>query len=189
MKTAIILHGMPRKEDYLNPNVDSESNSNWIPWLQQQLNVRGILTQTPEMPEPYNPNYEKYVEVFKQFKLNEDTMLIGHSCGAGFILKYLSENNIKVGKVVLVAPWINAGREADITMFDSLRLDENLVLKTKGVAIFESSDDEQDVMDSVEVIKNSVKNIKVTTFENYGHFCFGDMKTRAFPELLDEVLK
>lgn len=189
MQTAIILHGTPDQEDYFNPKADSESNCHWIPWLQQQLNIEGILTQTPEMPEPYNPNYEKYLEIFKQFKVDEETSLIGHSCGAGFILKYLSENNIRVGKVVLVAPWINSHRENNITMFDDLKLEENLVSKTKGITIFESSNDDQDVKNSTEVIKNTIKDIKVKTFENYGHFCFEDMKIREFPELLEEILR
>ncbi|MEX0652068.1 MAG: alpha/beta fold hydrolase [Candidatus Paceibacterota bacterium] len=59
------------------------------------------------MPEPYLPNYEKWIEVFEQFKVDEETDLVGHSCGAGFLLRWLSENKINVGKLVLVAPWID----------------------------------------------------------------------------------
>jgi len=49
------------------------------------------------MPEPYSPDYAKWCSVFKQFVIDSDTQLIGHSCGAGFLLRYLSENDVKVG--------------------------------------------------------------------------------------------
>ncbi len=179
---------MPSTEEYFNPLIDNPSNSHWIPWLQQQLNIVGILTQTPEMPEPYDPDYEKWKQVFEQFTLNEGTALIGHSCGAGFIVRYLSENNIKVGKVVLVAPWINSQHEDNVTMFDNLHIDNNLSKKTNGIVIFSSSNDDQTIKDSIKVIKNSIKNVRVVEFENYGHFCLGDMKTRELPELLEALL-
>mgnify|MGYP001570903166 FL=1 len=153
MKNAIIIHGMPDKEDYFNPKADSQSNCHWLPWLQQQLNINGILSQTPEMPEPYNPNYEKWEMVYEQFKIDENTILVGHSCGAGFIVRYLSENSIKVGKVVLVAPWINSQREEPVTMFDNLKIDENLLNKTNGLTIFSSSDDNQAIKNSIDVLK------------------------------------
>ncbi len=190
MKTAIILHGMPDKESYLDSSRDSQSNSHWFPWLQQQLNVRGILTQTPEMPEPYNPVYEAWKKVFEQFTLNEDTALVGHSCGAGFIVRYLSETpNIKVGKVVLVAPWINPLKEFDVTIFDGLQVDPELVKKTKGVTVFTSTNDERDVIESAAILAEKVQGIKTVEFKNYGHFCLADMKTREFPGLLEEVIQ
>ncbi len=189
MKTAIIIHGMPDKESYFNAKADSQSNCHWIPWLQQQLNINGILSQRPEMPEPYNPDDGEWKEVFEQSKINEDTILVGHSCGAGFIVKYLSDNNIKVGKVILIAPWINSQKEEPVTMFDALVIDENLVAKTSGITIFSSSNDDQVIKNSIDVLKNIIKGLKVLEFKNYGHFCLRDMKTREFPELLNEVLK
>ena len=180
---------MPSKEEYFSPKTKSQSNGHWLPWIQKQLILNGILAQTPEMPEPYKPDYDKWCSVFECFKINEDTKLIGHSCGAGFLLRWLSELNVSVGKVVLVAPWINSNRKYDITMFDNLKIDQNLASKTKGVTIFSSSNDDQDVMDSVEVLKNTLKDVRILELKNYGHFCFKDMKTDVFPELLEEIVK
>lgn len=188
MKTAIIIHGMPERENYFNPTADSPSNCHWVPWLQHQLNINSILTQTPEMPEPYDPDYEKWEQVFSQFKIDENTILVGHSCGGGFIVKYLSGNNIKVNKVVLVAPWINSKREEDITMFDGLRIDENLLSKTNSVTIFSSSNDDKEIQDSIKVLEDTIKGVKVLEFKDYGHFCLSDMKKREFPELLKKIL-
>ena len=134
-KTAIILHGMPSKEWYFRITWDSESNSHRIPRLQKQLNINHILTQTPEMPEPWNPNYEKRKNIFERFEINDQTILIWHSCGWWFLVRWLSENTIKVNKVILIAPWINSQREKDMTMFDGLEIDKNLVNKAMNIKI------------------------------------------------------
>ncbi|OHA78903.1 MAG: hypothetical protein A2V96_01665 [Candidatus Yonathbacteria bacterium RBG_16_43_6] len=73
-------------------------------------------------------------------------------------------------------------------MFE-FNIDENVVSKTNGITIFNSTDDDEEMKKSVEIIKNKVKNIVVRDFQNYGHFCFNDMKTEKFPELLEEVIK
>lgn len=50
MKTAIIIHGMPSKEEYFSSENPSSSNKHWFPWIQKQLILKGVLAQTPEMP-------------------------------------------------------------------------------------------------------------------------------------------
>lgn len=187
MKTAIIIHGKPERENYFDPKADSQSNCHWIPWLQQQLNIQGVLTQTPEMPAPYDPDYQKWSAVFEQFTLDEETTLVGHSCGAGFLVKYLSERHLQVGKVVLVAPWLDPQRNST-TMFNELKIDAKLVDRTKGITIFASSNDYDSIKESVKILQEAIKGVKTVEFQNYGHFCLNDMKTREFPELLNEIL-
>ncbi len=189
MKTAIIVHGaLDTEEKQHDTKRPSPSNSHWFPWIQSQLIARDILAQTPEMPVPYEPEYTAWKKVFEYFPLNEETILIGHSCGAGFIVRYLSENNTKVGKVVLVAPWIDPEKELSTEMFDFV-IDENLVTKTSGITIFNSTNDISDVQETVRILTEKIKNIKVVEFQNKGHFCYSDMGTGEFPELLEEILR
>jgi len=188
MKTAIILHGMPEKDEYLRLGPEHSLESHFLPWIKKQLEQRGFQAENPHMPVPYNPEYRAWKEVFERFPLNEETTLIGHSCGAGFIVRYLSENNIHVGKIVLVAPWIDPDKILETGMFD-FTPDENLVSKTKGVTIFNSDDDMEEVQKSVKILTEKIKNIEVREFQNMGHFCFEDMGTEEFPELLEEVEK
>lgn len=47
---------MPSKEEYFNSDSPAQSNKHWLPWLQRQLQLNGILAQTPEMPESYAPD-------------------------------------------------------------------------------------------------------------------------------------
>jgi len=185
MKTAIILHGMPDKEDYFNPKGDAESNCHWLPWIQRQLIVNGILAQTPEMPEPYTPDYKKWSCVFNQFKVGEQTDLIGHSCGAGFLLRWLSENKkLSVGKLILVAPWIDTTNElGDDNKFFDFEIDPELVQRTKGIYLLNSSDDDSVIHKSVEAIMQKLPGAQLSELKDKGHFNFSGMGTREFPEL------
>jgi predicted alpha/beta hydrolase family esterase len=186
MKTAILIHGMPSKEEYFNPVNKSPSNKQWLPWLQSKLVQLGILTQTPEMPNAYNPVYEKWEKVFKQFILDENTILVGHSCGGGFILRYLSENNIKVGKVFLIAPWLDPEKYLKTGMFD-FELDSDLVNKTAGVTTIYSTDDDDYILDTIKILKEKVNGVEYIKFKDKGHFCSSDLGGEEFPELLDLI--
>ena len=159
MKTASILHGKPSKEEYLDPNSPSPSNAHWLAWLQRQLLLCGILAQTPELPEPYEPDYEKWSAVFQQFPIDADTMLVGHSCGAGFLVRWLSEHRIQVGKVALVAPWIDPSHNRARAMFDGLHIDGDLAARTRGVELFISSDDSQEVLTSAALLESTMKEL------------------------------
>ena len=117
MKTAILLHGSCDKEEYYSDEYPSLSNSHWFPWLQKQLLIRDIPTQTPELPGAYEPVYEEWKKEFERHDITENTILVGHSCGGGFLVRWLSENNIKVDTVVLVAPWIDPENKRTSSFF------------------------------------------------------------------------
>ena len=189
MKTAIILHGMPSKEEYFSPDGSSQSNKHWLPWIQKELTLNGILAQTPELPEPYDPVYEKWVSVFEQFAINEGTTLIGHSCGGGFLVRWLSENKVKVGKVVLVAPFLDPDHDEVKSNFFDFEIDENMAERTQGIFMIFSVDDDCEILDSVNQIRSKVKNIQIIELLQGGHFTMNDMKTEEFPELRDLLLK
>jgi uncharacterized protein len=186
MKTAIILHGMPSKEEYFNPDKEAQSNKHWLPWIQRQLILDGVLAQAIELPEPYEPVYEKWAKVFEQFDINEDTILIGHSCGAGFLVRWLSENKIKVNKVVLVAPYLGLDGGVKLDFFD-FEIDPKISERTNGLTIFVSNDD-KDILESMDKLKNELENINVIELKNKGHFTLGCMGTKEFPELRDFLL-
>jgi len=189
MKTAIILHGMPSKEEYFSPGGSPQSTKHWLPWIQHQLILNGILAQTPEFPEPYEPVYEKWASVFEQFAIGEDTMLIGYSGGGGFLVRWLSENKVKVGKVVLVAPFLDSDHDEVKSNFFDFGIDENIAERTQGIFMIFSVDDDREILDSVNRIRSKVKNIQIVELQKGGHFTMSDMKTEEFPELRDLLLK
>jgi predicted alpha/beta hydrolase family esterase len=187
MKNLIVIHGMPSKEEYFDSSHPSPSKSHWIPWIKEKLEEKGITTDTPEMPEPYAPDYEKWLSVFQQLNLNEETILIGHSCGAGFLVRYLSEHKTQIGKVILVAPWLDPNAQLESKMF-SFEIGQNLREKCKDLIMFYSTDDEEDVLASVKILKDKIENLAIREFTEKGHFTYSEMGTVEFPELLEIAL-
>lgn len=185
MNTAILIHGTPSEEEYFSELYPSPSNSHWFPWLQKALLARGRFTQTPEMPEAYKPDYALWKKEFERFDIDDNTILVGHSCGGGFLLRWLSENNIRPEKVILVAPWLDPDRIKTTDFFD-FEIDENLGKRT-NLCIFNSDNDDPDIHVSVDLIRKTIPNHEYRLFKGYGHFCYGDMDTYQFDELLDTI--
>lgn len=189
MKTAVILHGMPSKEEYYNSESEAQSNKHWLPWIQRRLILKDILAQTPEMPRPFEPVYEEWKRVFEQFPINEETILIGHSCGGGFLVRWLSENRVRVGKIVLVAPWIDPKPRELSTGFFEFDIDPNLPSRAASLTIFSSDNEKfEPVRKSVEILTATWPDAKSIELSGKGHFTLNGMKTSEFPELEAEVL-
>lgn len=187
MKTAIIIHGMPSKDEYLARG-STATQGHWFPWLKGELERNGFEVFMPEMPEPYAPDYEKWAHEFEKLPLDSDTILVGHSCGGGFLVRWLSENKFRVGKVVLVAPWIDPTHAWAPKMFNELKIDEGVAGRSASMTEFISLDDNKEELDTLEILKSTIKGLQVKEFTDKGHFTFGDMKTHEFPELLKILL-
>ncbi|HAV14869.1 MAG TPA: hypothetical protein DCX25_00890 [Candidatus Pacebacteria bacterium] len=146
MKNAIILHGGPSEKEYYDPKAPSMSNAHWIPWLQGQLLKVDIAAATPEIPHSFDRNWQTWNREVERFDIGPETILIGHSTGAGFFIKYLSiHKKLKVNKVILVAPWLDPDHNRTKDFFDDFKIDSDLVSRTKGVTIFCSDNDQESV--------------------------------------------
>jgi len=190
MKNAIILHGGPDKEEYYDLEAPSMSNAHWIPWLQGQLLKKDIPAATPEVPRSFDRNWKVWKTEVERYDMTPETILVGHSTGAGFFVKYLSINpKLKVGKVILVAPWLDPDRKQTKNFFDDFEISKDLVKQTKGITIFSSDNDQESVLKTVKILRKEVKGVEYREFRNYGHFCYGDLKTTKFPELLEAALE
>lgn len=173
----------------MDPTLPNESNRNWLPWLQKQLTIHGIKADTPELPKAYDPEWREWAREVERYDITPDTLLIGHSCGAGFWIKYLSlHKDVKVGKVILVAPWMDPDGDETKGFFDGFEIDPNLMSRTKGVKILHSDNDMGNVHKTVAMLRDSIKGITYQEFHKYGHFCYEDMGSNEFPELLKEAI-
>ncbi|HPF30984.1 MAG TPA: alpha/beta hydrolase [Candidatus Saccharibacteria bacterium] len=184
MNRAVIIHGIFSKKEYFERAADSPSNSHWFPWLQQQLLRRGLLAQTPEMPSPYEPDYDKWKKELDRLSPDNNTLLVGHSCGGGFLIRWLCENpEINVGKVVLVAPWLDV--EKRLENFFDFNINKNIDRQTKfGIKVIYSNNDMPEIKSSVDKLRKETTSLIYYEFDNFGHFTFNDMKTHEFPELM-----
>lgn len=184
MKRALIVHGWNSKPDYFDSEELSPSNRHWLPWLQKKLLMNGYHTQTPEMPEPHAPKYDLWRSEFELYKPKDTSILVGHSCGGGFLLRWLSENKTFHEHVVLVAPWLDPYRE-ETTDFFEFEIDSEITDRTPNFHILISDDDEKSIADSFGTISATLPDANVHKFTDKGHFTEGDLKSKELPELLE----
>ena len=192
MKNAILLPGRPDEDEYYDPSVPTNSNNHWFPWLTKQLMMNDILAVSVEFPKPWQPRYEVWKKEFERFDITPDTILVGHSCGGGFLVRYLSEEkHVRVGKVVLVAPWINPENNplSDTADFFQFEIDPEITSRAESITIFNSDNDQATVQTSVGIIRKAVPSIGYQEFRAKGHFCLENLGTVEFPELAEFLLK
>jgi predicted alpha/beta hydrolase family esterase len=188
MKNVIIIHGRPSKEVYYSDKFPTSANFAWLPWLKKQLMIRDIKADTPEMPHAYEPDYVVWSKEFERFDITINTTLVGHSAGAGFIIRWLSERPfITVQKIILIAPSINSNTES-LSEFYNFALDKKLAERCEVLLIVSDNDDAH-IQKSVEKIQEFIKNTRIIVLPGYGHFIPGHMNgSSEFPELLQEVI-
>lgn len=188
MKNAIIVHGRPTKEIYYSDEYPSSSNFAWIPWLQKQLIINNVKTDTPEMPLAFEPEYLTWKTELERFEINSETSLIGHSAGGGFLLRWLTENpSVRIAKLVLVAPSIDPEKKSQ-TNFCDFELSDKIQAQVGELHLLVSDNDSSGVMKSIDMIQSTLLKTVTHEFVGYGHFIPADMGNTEFPELAEIIL-
>ncbi len=182
---CIIVHGCPGR-----PETDPKTRTydkHWMPWLKAELEKHGVKTYAPLMPEPWKPEYERFKQAFPEERVTEDTVLIGHSCGTTFLLRWLGETKRRAKKLILVAPWKIPDRDAEreLCLFD---IDPGINDRVGSIVAFTSDNEREHGKRSLDIIKGDL-DMKVVSLPKHGHYTERDMGTTEFPELLDEALR
>lgn len=188
MTRVLLLHGGYDEPDYRSKALPSASNRQWLPWVQNELLAAGFDTQTPEVFRSYAFKYADWQSEFER-NLADSMILVGHSTGAGFFLRWLSENDsVHVEKLVLVAPYIDPfDVHVDDRFFD-FELDPSLASRTNGLHVFHSVDDMPEIVASVERLLTTYTSAVEHRYEHMGHFVTESMGTDAFPDLVDVIV-
>ena len=66
-------------------------------------------------------------------------------------------------------------------------LDPDLPKRTDGFIVFGSDNDDGGVLDSIRLLRDTVKNLDYREFPGKGHFVLSDLPDGTFPELLDAL--
>ncbi|MCC7574520.1 alpha/beta fold hydrolase [Candidatus Woesearchaeota archaeon] len=178
IKRVIIIHGW-----------GATPESDWFPFLKKELLKKGYEVEVPEMPNTDEPNISEWVSELDKLKPDEFTILVGHSVGCRTILNYLKNNNIKVKKVILVAPWLNINLEVldneekeivkpwinDYLVLDDLR-------KKSSFVVVHSLNDPFSFKEDIEELLISL-NAEEVNLGNKGHINAEDGKI-DLPEIL-----
>lgn len=187
-QNCIILHGCP---DDIERAMDPQRRSydkHWIPWTKAQLERRGIPTATPLMPNPWTPDYEAYKKEFAKLVVTENTILIGHSCGSAFLVRWLGETQHKVAKLILVAPWkIAPLKDPARKAFYEYPIDPTVRENVRAVVIFTADDEEPEGKESARIFHEAMGG-KIISLPNHGHYTQSDMGKVELPELLEQLV-
>ena len=186
---CIILHGCSSNAERSINLGERNYDKHWIPWLRQELVSKGIKAEVPLMPEPWRPNYQGFKKEFEKYEVNENTILIGHSCGCTFLVRWLGETKRKIFKLILVAPWkIPDENDKFRKEFYTYSVDEGIRLRVKEIIMFTADDEEREGKESLDIFYKALDG-EVIELEKHGHYTLDDMGTERFPELLNVVLK
>lgn len=182
-ENAIIVHGMPGQAEFYDPDQPAPAHHHWLPWLANQLLVRGILAQTPQMPDAFRPDYAAWSREFERFEVTAATYLAGHSCGAGFLTRWLSEHPAaRPRAVLLAAPFLDPTGLRAPHMFGGFTLDPGFAERAGSVAILHSDDDGTDIQRSVAILRAALPTVRYVEVPARGHLADGP--GTALPEAL-----
>ena len=99
-KRVFIIHGWEGTPD-----------SNWFPWLKNELEKKGFAVAAPQMPNAVCPKMGEWLAYLQKIvgKPDENTFFVGHSLGSIAILRYFESlpDQEKAGGAIL-----RAGRRA-----------------------------------------------------------------------------
>jgi len=184
---CIIIHGCPSDKERAMAALRTY-DKHWMPWIKRKLSSRNIKTEIPLMPSPWEPDYDKFKEEFEKYEVNDESILVGHSCGCAFLVKWLGETKRKIKKLILVAPWkINDEGDEFREKFYNYPIDETIKDRVNEIVMFTADDEEEDGKKSLKMFQG-VLGGKIIELKGHGHYTQGDMGTEEFPELLEEIV-
>ncbi len=153
----------------------------WKINLFTKLSSAGIEVFYPQMPNKQNANYEAWKIWFEKYIAQIDPenelFLVGHSLGGNFLLKYLSENSLKVKQLHLVAACTDAYTFEIQTELDLIK--ENC----EQIFVYHSTDDQIVPFEQFNQIISRLPTSKRFIFDNRAHF-----NIPHFPEIEDYIL-
>ncbi len=199
-KQIIFIHGgecFNSYQEYFQSIVDAEFDPSQKRKKRWNSNLKKFFWRyeliAPKMPSKFNAKYKEWEIYFQKVLpwIKKDSIWIGYSLGGIFLIKFLSENNIKEYPkklILLSAPfnreWINDfGKKEGLSdfIFDIQKVKKKLK-KINKIYILHSKDDFVVPFEHALEYKKILPFAKLITFTNKPHFLI-----KKFPELLEYI--
>ena len=182
----VFCHGVMDPEQDWNARTYNPTKG-WKYWLQFMAETEhDVIMQIPQFPHGHAllMKYDEWAAIMDRQDSGEDTVLIGHSAGGGFVLKYLAMHpNLRIRQAVLVAPWIDVENFQPFGFYQGMRLSNDLVVQTKeGIDLMISDDDDSYILGSADKIMKDAPAVRLHRFSGRGHFL-----SPTLPELLQII--
>lgn len=188
-KNCIVTPGFPASVEISSNPATRTFDKHWIPHFNKKLSESGIQSETAELPEAWYPKYDKLKDAFEKYTINENTILIGHSGGTAFLVRWLGDSKRKIAKLILVAPWKIA--EKGDTLREELfafTIDEEIKARVNEIVFFTSDNEQSEGKDSLKIYQQALGG-EVIELAGHGHYILAHMGTEEFPELLEVASK
>lgn len=172
------LRDFPVTIEYFRPKWD------WKRSLPDRLGERYDVL-APQMPNKSNAQYAEWVLWFEKVIpfLEDGVILIGHSLGGTFLVKYLAEHTFprRIGALLLVAaPFGRSSKHVDdLGDFVMTRSLDGVRTQCPVIVLFHSTDDTVVPFLELAEYQREFPNAQTTTFTDRGHF-----SQPEFPELV-----
>lgn len=165
------------------------SRQSWLPSRGWKANLptdlgRGYEVLQPRMPNAMNAHYREWVIWLRRMLpfVKRNAILIGHSQGGLFLVKYLSEHAWPkpIGGLFLVAPPHNSTKGVgDFRITGSLR---RIRQQCKHITFIYSRDDTTVPIREMKKYQPELPEAEYVVFEKRGHF-----RMEHFPELVRRI--
>lgn len=188
-KNCIVTPGFPASVEISSNPETRTFDKHWIPLFNKNLTSAGIKSETASLPEAWYPNYENLKAAFEKYEINENTILVGHSGGNAFLVRWLADSKRKIAKLILVAPWKIA--EQDDKLREKLYtypIDESIKSRVGEIVIFTADNEQPEGLESLKIFHQALGG-KIIELKGHGHYILDHMGTEEFPELLEVALK
>ncbi|MCA9478001.1 MAG: retinoblastoma-binding protein 9 [Nanoarchaeota archaeon] len=159
----------------------------WAPWVKEQLDALGLHTEFHTMPDGILARKEFWLPFMEEvLKIDEHTLILGHSSGATAALYYAQRHKI-FGSVLLAPCYTDMGIEEERLSgwyddeWDWKKIKEN----QEQIGLLYSLDDDVIPKEEFFFIKDHIAPDLVFEFNDKGHFISED----AFPEVIDCIRK
>ncbi len=176
---VVLMHGFEGRGD-----------QGWFSETKHFLEQKGLSVYNPDFPNSNNPSYIEWKKFFDNnvlSKINKNTIFIAHSLAPTFLIRYLSENDLKLNKVLFVAPAIRKNKnipEID-DFFENFNLQK--VKKSINQIIVIYSNDPYIPKEDFEYIIREADAEEIY-IENKEHFTQNENTNPEILDILDEKL-
>jgi uncharacterized protein len=180
-KKAAIIHGS-----------GGSIKRNWFQWLKNELESDGYQTFLPQFKTPEEQSLENWRSQFEYEvgELDNNSLLVGHSIGAVFILRILEKLKSPIHTAVFVAGFTG---KIDIEEFDQINASfiaepyDWLKIKAnaKNIICFSGSNDPYVPIIQGQEIADKL-NVERIVIEKGGHLN-DKAGFRSFPRLIEEI--
>ncbi len=180
MKNVILIHGYNGIPKIYN-------------WLQEKLTNDGYTVTVPEFPPREGVIYSTWKEIMNNYKeyFNKETIVVCHSIGNEFLIKYLNENDISIKIYISLAGFCeyfehegrdDLNRAVKEFLVDKEEINKFKKLVRKSYSIYSDNDH----IVPFDVLENFANDIKSTPILIKG---IGHMGKKSGLETIPEVLE